>query len=108
MNWRVLVTTPLLAIALGATGAVPALAQPVETGFLDRTVLMDGVEFRYEVYVPRDFQRYTLWPVILALHGGGAYASDRMSQTEGGLARALRLQPDPFPTLVGFPPSHAD
>jgi predicted peptidase len=108
MNRRVLVTRALLAIAIGATGAAAAFAQPVETGFLDRSVLVDGVEFRYQVYVPRDFQRSTPWPVILALHGGGTYASDGISQTEGGLARAIRLHPDRFPALVVFPQSHAD
>jgi predicted peptidase len=108
MNRRVLVTRALLAIAIGATGAVAAMAQPVETGFLDRSVLVDGVEFRYQVYVPRNFQRSILWPVILALHGGGAYGNDGISETEGGLARAIRHHPDRFPALVVFPQSHAD
>jgi predicted peptidase len=108
MNRRVLVTTALLAIAIGATGAIDASAQSAETGFLDRAVLVDGVEFRYQVYVPRDFQRSARWPVILALHGGGEYASDGISQTEGGLARAVRHHPDRFPALIVFPQSHAD
>jgi len=55
MNRRVLVTRALLAIAIGTTGAVAAMAQPVETGFLDRSVLVDGVEFRYQVYVRATF-----------------------------------------------------
>ena len=59
MNRRALVTTALLVIAIGAMGAVAASAQHLETGFLDRTVLVDGVEFQYEVYVPREFQRST-------------------------------------------------
>ena len=108
MNRRVFVTAALLVIAIGATGALAASAQHLETGFLDRAVLVDGVEFRYQVYVPRDFQRSTVWPVILALHGGGEYASDGLSQTEGGLARAIRHHPNRFPALVVFPQSHAD
>jgi predicted peptidase len=108
MNRRSIVIAALLVIAISATGAVAAFAQPVETGFLDRAVLVDGVEFRYEVYVPRDFQRSTLWPVILALHGGGAYGDNGISQTEGGLARAIRHHPDRFPALVVFAQSHAD
>ncbi len=70
MNLRILATTVLLAVASGATGAGGALAQTVETGFLNRAVRLDGIEYRYQVYVPREFRRSTSWPVILALHGG--------------------------------------
>jgi predicted peptidase len=108
MNRRPLVTQLLLAIAIAATCAVAAGAQPVETGFLNRTVLVDGVEFRYQVYVPRDFQRSTVWPVIIVLHGGGTYASDGISQTEGGLGSVIRRHPDRFPALVVFPQAHSD
>ena len=46
MNWRALTTSALFAVAIGA---VAASAQTVETGFLNRTVLVDGVEYRYQV-----------------------------------------------------------
>jgi predicted peptidase len=108
MNLRILATTILLAVAAGATGAGTALAQTVETGFLNRAVRVNGVEYRYQVYVPREFRRSTAWPVILALHGGGAYGNDGLRQTEGGLATAIRHHADRFPALVVFPQSHAD
>ena len=106
MNRRALFITALLAIAIGTKGA--AFAQPIQTGFLDRSVLVDGVEFRYQVYVPRDFQPSKAWPVIIVLHGGGTYASDGISQTEGGLGSAIRRHPERFPALVVFPPAHPD
>jgi len=89
---------------------MPALvaAQKIETGFLNRTVKVGGSEFRYVVYVPREFDRKKTWPVIVALHGGGEYGSDGLSQTAGGLARAIRLNPERFPAIVVFPQSKAD
>ncbi len=51
--------------------AVRAAAQKVETGFLNRALTIDGDEYRYQVFVPREFQHFSKWPVILALHGGG-------------------------------------
>lgn len=102
MNRRTLLLTALLIIACAAP------AQPIQTGFLDRSILVDGVEFRYQVYIPRDFQPSKAWPVIVVLHGGGTYASDGISQTEGGLGSVIRRHPDRFPALVVFPQAHPD
>src|SRR5262245_1950575 len=83
-------------------------AQKVETGFLDRSVKVDGVEFRYQVFVPRGFDRKKSWPVILALHGGGEYGSDGVRQTNVGLAPAIRRSIERFPAIVIFPQAKAD
>jgi predicted peptidase len=88
--------------------STPAAGQTVETGFLNRVVNVDGVEFRYQVYVPANFQRSTSWPVILALHGGGEYGDDGLKQTDGGIARAIRQNHTRFPALVVIPQSKAD
>jgi predicted peptidase len=98
MNRRLLIM--LIAVALKG--------QTVETGFLNRTLLIDGSEYRYQVYVPREFNRSTRWPIILALHGGGEYGSDGLLQTTGGLARAIHQHADRFPAIVVFPQAHAD
>ena len=86
----------------------PADGQTVETGFLNRSVNVDGVEFRYQVYVPASYQRSTSWPVILALHGGGDYGGDGLKQTDGGIARAIRQHQELFPAIVVIPQSKAD
>jgi predicted peptidase len=106
MTWRALTNATLLTVALGAASVVPALPQTAETGFLNRTVLLDGVEYRYQVYVPRDFRRSTSWPVILALHGGAEYGDDGIRQTRLGLATAIRNHPERFPAIAVFPQSH--
>src|SRR5262245_38360652 len=81
----------------------PATAQ--ETGFLNRSVSVDGSAYRYQVYVPREFRPSTSLPIILALHGGGEYGRDGLLQTDGGLARAIRRHADRFPAIVVFPQS---
>jgi predicted peptidase len=98
----------LMVVAAGATQAGGQAPRTVDTGFLNRTVHVDGVEYRYQVYVPREFNRAAAWPVILALHGGGEYGNDGIKQTDVGLARAIRRHADRFPALVVFPQSPAD
>ncbi len=88
--------------------ASPLAAQKVETGFLDRVVVVTKTEYRYQVIVPREFTRAKTWPVIIALHGGGSYGSDGMRQNDGGFGRAIRSNPDRFPAIVIFPQAHAD
>jgi predicted peptidase len=104
----VLAIFSLLIAAVSIEGIRTASAQTVETGFLNRTVLVEGAEYRYQVYVPRDFRRSVSWPVILALHGGIGYGSDGLLQTAEGLANAIRRHVERFPAIVVFPQSRAD
>jgi predicted peptidase len=75
----------------------------METGFLNRTVSVGGVEFPYAVYVPRDFDRVRTWPVILFLHGSGERGSDGLKPTQVGLGTAIRFDPVVVPAIVVFP-----
>ena len=95
-------------VAALAITASQLTAQKLETGFLDRSVVVNKTEYRYQVYVPREFSRSKKWPVIIALHGGGSYGDDGLKQTDGGFARAIRLNPERFPAIVIFPQAHAD
>lgn len=95
-------------VAAIAMTASQLSAQKLETGFLDRAVIVNKTEYRYQVYVPRGFTRTKTWPVIIALHGGGSYGDDGLKQTDGGFARAIRLNPERFPAIVIFPQAHAD
>lgn len=94
--------------AFAVVYSTSVVAQKVETGFLDRSVTVAGVEYRYQVYVPRRFNRKQAWPIIVALHGGGEYGSDGMRQTNVGLAPAIRRNPERFPAIVIFPQAKAD
>jgi predicted peptidase len=79
------------------------LAPAAETGFLNRAVTVDGAEYRYVVYVPRDYDAGARWPVILFLHGSGEAGADGLLQTEVGLPRAIRRHPERFPGIVVMP-----
>lgn len=96
---RCLFSALVLMLVIGG----PALAQRVETGFLDRTATVGGQSYRYQVYVPADYATRTDWPVILFLHGAGERGSDGLLQTAVGLAPAIRRDPSRFPAIVVFP-----
>ncbi|MEO7660446.1 MAG: PHB depolymerase family esterase, partial [Pyrinomonadaceae bacterium] len=97
----------LLSVML-AFAVLSAMSQHIETGFLNRSVMVNGVEYQYVVYVPQEFTRKQTWPVIVALHGGGSYGSHGLKHTDGGFARAIRLNPERFPMIVVFPQAKAD
>lgn len=78
-----------LSAAILLVMALPAAAR-TETGFLDRTVKLNGAEYRYQVYVPASWNKHTNWPVILFLHGAGERGDDGLLQTDVGLGHAIR------------------
>ena len=73
------------AIAVLALSAFPVAAQRPETGFLDRTLTVEGVTYRYQVYVPVDYSADKKWPVVLFLHGAGERGDDGLVQTNVGI-----------------------
>lgn len=97
----------VLAVAVPAAPSAAA-PQPVETGFLNRTVQLDGLAYKYQVYVPASYDSERRWPVILFLHGAGERGDDGLLQTEVGLGSAIRRQPDRFPAIVVFPQARRD
>jgi predicted peptidase len=74
-----------------------------ETGFLDRTVKVGSVIYRYQVYVPADWSNKKKWPVILFLHGAGERGGDGLIQTEVGVGTAIRRHAERVPAIVVFP-----
>src|ERR1051325_9920667 len=98
----------LAGAALLLVRLVPAAAQRVETGFLDRTVAVGGQSYRYQVYVPADYPAKAAWPVILFLHGSGERGADGLMQTTVGLGPAIRRAAKRFPAIVVFPQMPAD
>jgi predicted peptidase len=74
-----------------------------ETGFLNRVVAVDGTDYRYQVYLPREYEPGRDWPVVLFLHGAGERGSDGLAQTQVGIATAIRRHSDRFPCIVVFP-----
>src|ERR1700687_3551652 len=98
MHTRILALTLIL---LGNPGL--SAGESVETGFLNRSVSIEGSTHRYQVYVPATYRSSVAWPVILFLHGSGESGTDGLRPTEIGLGTALRRHPDRYPALVVFP-----
>jgi predicted peptidase len=94
----------VLVLVLALLGTPPAFA---ETGFLDRTVTVNGTAYRYQVYVPLDYTPGKQWPVIVDLHGNGAQGSDGIRQTAHFLPEEIRLHRARFPLVVIFPQAAA-
>ena len=91
--------------ALPGVGAHHAPKPPQETGFLNRTVELGSVTYRFEVYLPEQFRRddRKSWPVILFLHGRGERGSEGMWQTQIGLPQAVRDHPERWPFVIVMP-----
>jgi predicted peptidase len=77
-----------------------------DTGFLDRTLTVNGETLRYQVYVPIDWTANRSWPVLVHLHGNGAQGADGLRQTSQGTAAivtAIRQDRRRFPVVIVFP-----
>ena len=74
-----------------------------ETGFLDRTVTVEGVSRRYSVYVPLNYDPAKQWPAILFLHGYGESGTDGIYPLWHGVARAILRNRDEWPFVALFP-----
>jgi predicted peptidase len=89
----------ILSVAL----AIPASARKPETGFLDRTLTLNRLTYKYQVFIPDNWSPSRKWPIILFLHGAGERGSDGLLQTEVGIAPAIRKGRSSFPALVVMP-----
>ena len=74
-----------------------------DTGFLNRSIEINGVLRRYVVYLPENWNREQTWPFILFLHGSGERGSEGMDETQIGLPQSIRLHPERWPFVVVMP-----
>jgi predicted peptidase len=72
-----------------------------ESGFLNRTMSRDGRTYRYVVWVPPVETRPL--PIVLFLHGSGERGEDGLRQSEVGIGKAIRWNPQRFPMIVVMP-----
>ncbi|MGZ4816966.1 MAG: hypothetical protein ACXVZV_16250, partial [Terriglobales bacterium] len=63
-------------------------ADKPQTGFLDRSITVEGKMRKYVVYVPSNWTPAEKWPVILFLHGAGERGSDGLKESQVGLPSA--------------------
>ncbi len=81
---------------------LPAVVAGQQTGFLQRTVEVASVTYRYQVYVPASYTPSKKWPVVFFLHGAGERGTDGERQTDLGLPARIREMKD-FPAVVVIP-----
>jgi poly(3-hydroxybutyrate) depolymerase len=94
------------AVRAGSANAHSAHPEPPqETGFLNRKLELNGVTYRFEVYLPEEWRRddRKQWPIILALHGRGERGSEGMWQTQVGLPQEVRDHPERWPFIIVMP-----
>ena len=92
----------MLLISVAAL-ALPALARTRETGFLNRSLSIGGTVYKYQVYVPTNWNKRKKWPIVLFLHGAGERGDDGLLQTEVGIGSAIRRHSERFPCVIVFP-----
>ena len=83
--------------------AVPAQAKNHDTGFLDRTVALQGATYKYQVFVPENWTPHQKWPIVLFLHGAGERGDDGLQQTDVGIGTAIRGDRSRIPAIVVMP-----
>jgi predicted peptidase len=74
-----------------------------QRGFVLRTVVLDGNEKRFSVFIPQDYTAQKKWPAILFLHGlfeGGTRGTECLG---GGLGPVIARDPQHWPFIVIFP-----
>lgn len=103
MKRRVFFSLVLAAASFVAGVPRMAAAEPVPTGFLDRTVSEGEQSIPYVVYVPRNYAPDKKWPVVLFLHGSGERGTDGLKQSQVGIGQAIRMNADRFPGIVVMP-----
>jgi predicted peptidase len=105
---RSLILAIAFAVAAALLTVAPARAKKIETGFLDRTVIVAGTEYKYQVFVPDNWTSKKKWPVILFLHGAGERGDDGLIQTEVGIGTAIRRDRSRVPAIVVMPQCRKD
>lgn len=97
----------LLGLALIVLGTAQA-EEAIVTGFLNKSIPVEGGARKYVLYVPDTYIPAEPWPLIVFLHGAGERGDDGLIQSEVGIGEAIRRHSDRFPALVLMPQCEAN
>lgn len=98
----------ILSCLLLLMSVAPARARKPDTGFLDRAVAIGSETYKYQVFVPEDWNSKKVWPIILFLHGAGERGDDGVKETQVGIATAIRWERERFPAVIVMPQCRKD
>ena len=93
----------IIGVLLTIGCADPIAQRRVETGFVDRSIELNGQTYRYQVYVPAEYTPDRAWPVIMDLHGNTMQGTDARRHTAVALGHQIRLDRTRFSVIVVFP-----
>jgi len=95
----------LLALSSGVQATAPVRQTDPDpaTGFLFKAVKVGATDYRYVVYVPRDYDASRKWPLIVFLHGAGECGTEGVRQVSQGLGTAILANPAKWPFIVVMP-----
>ncbi|MFZ0747381.1 MAG: alpha/beta hydrolase-fold protein [Terracidiphilus sp.] len=96
---------PPLAAATAVGSRFSRQKHPQETGFLNRSIELRGIDYHFQIYLPEEWRHddHKEWPIILFLHGRGERGSEGMWQTQIGLPAAVRDHPERWPFIIVMP-----
>jgi predicted peptidase len=73
--------------------------------FEERAAKIEGVDYRYQVFIPGGLTPSSHPPIVLFLHGSGEKGEDNRAQMTQGLPPWLKTHLD-FPAVVVMPQAH--
>ena len=80
----------MLALLLGGCATTShRVSDSPATGFITRSVEVDGKECPYVIYVPKGYTGSEAWPLIVFLHGYGERGDDGVAVLPGGVERVV-------------------
>lgn len=99
----------LLMVTLSAQKAVdqpPETARStmnLPTGFVFKSLTHEGREFKYVLYVPREYDPGRAWPALVFLHGKGECGTDGQKHIGQGIGTNIIWHADRWPFVVIMP-----
>jgi len=73
------------------------------SAFLERSVQVNGREYKYRVWLPAHYTKLHHWPVVLYLHGSGERGDDGVRPLTTGLPPALEKFGQRYKCVVVIP-----
>ena len=95
--------TLFLAIACLLLAACVSFPERKTGAFVERSVEIEGVLHRYQVFVPATAAAGRKPPVLVFLHGSGERGDDGAKPTLVGIGPYIRAHLDSFPAIAVFP-----
>ncbi len=100
---RAVFRASIIFVFLCLLAPLAAYARKRDTGFIDRTTTIQGIQYKYQVFIPEDWTPHRKWPVILFLHGAGERGDDGLLETDVGIGTAIRTDRATFEAIIVMP-----